>query len=532
MRDALIWAALVTVAGIEIWGARGDLARQGGWGDRLSWAEVTIAALLAGAVIRTGRRWPLWSLPLAAGANLAEVLGPSGSRFWPILISTVGCFLAGRRMTDGLAALPGFAAVALIGLVIAVLGGNVWDWAGCAISLLLFGVLPWLAGRYARLRAGLAAAGWQRAEQLELQRRLIVTEARLRERTRIAQDMHDSLGHELSLIAMRAGALELDRRLDPRHQAAIGELRATAVDATERLHEIVDVLRDDTDATPTSPDSIGDLVARSRASGMDIELTLDPPPRPMPPMVARAAYRIVQEGLTNAAKHAPGAAVTVRLAHSASGLRVTVGNGPPAGTSHPAASGGGRGLAGLHERVRLVGGALHARQQPGGYEIVADLPLAGGPDPAAGSSAVPPATVGVVGDASADGSESARAFAQTRSATRRGVFTAAGVTLALCAAVLLILLGLRIYEVRSSWLDPAVYDSLRIGQREADITGSLPPQQVVGRPDVPQPPVPAGARCHYYRVPADLFAGPIDVYRLCFADGTLIDKDLIPGSAP
>jgi hypothetical protein len=91
------------------------------------------------------------------------------------------------------------------------------------------------------------------------------------------------------------------------------------------------------------------------------------------------------------------------------------------------------------------------------------------------------------------------------------------------------MLGVRWYEVSHSFLDPAAYDALRVGQDRKSIADGLPPQQVDGRPDVPEPPVPAGSRCEYYRDTRDLFAGPIDVYRLCFADGRLVHKTLISG---
>jgi signal transduction histidine kinase len=508
MRDVLLWAMVVAAVVAEAW---------------QQWDQVAAGAVWSGLVVFAGRRWPGWALLIGTMANLVQLADLSGSQGWPVLVSAVAGLLAGRRMADTLAAATIFSAVGVAGLLIAAATGDVWMWFNVVLPLLFFGVLPWLVGRYVRLRAMLAVAGWQRAEQLERERRLVAGEARLRERTRIARDMHDSLGHELSLIAMRAGALELDRGLDERYRTAMGELRVASVDATERLRDIVGVLREETDPAPVEPvgESIAGLIARSRVSGMDVDLSSAGVAEPHASMVDRTAYRVVQESLTNAVKHAPEAPVTVRLEYGETALTVTVTNGPPPAVASPASVSGGRGLLGLRERVRLVGGALRAGDRADGYEVVAELPYEG--KPARGDT-----DEEVDGDG---GSESARRLADVRGATRRGLATAVAVPVSIGVVVLVVLLGMRWYEVTHSLLDPAVYDALRLGQQRAGVAGELPPQQVYGRPDVPAPPAPAGARCEYYRMTRDMFRGPIDVYRLCFTDGRLVDKTVIPGTA-
>jgi signal transduction histidine kinase len=188
--------------------------------------------------------------------------------------------------------------------------------------------------------------------------------------------MHDSLGHDLALIAVRAAGLEMAPSLDPAQVRAAGELRAAAADATERLRQIIGVLRDDADAAPLSParedaeavplsparEDVAALVGRARASGMTIALRLAEP-------VPGLAHAVVQEGLTNAAKHAPGAEVTVTVA----ARRVVVANGPAA-RSRPAVVSGGLGLASLRERVRRAGGTLAAGPTADGFELAVDLP--------------------------------------------------------------------------------------------------------------------------------------------------------------
>ena len=140
------------------------------------------------------------------------------------------------------------------------------------VAILVFaGLSPWLLGRYVRVRGELARTGWRRAEEMESRQRLVADQARLRERARIASDMHDSLGHELSLIAVRAAALEVAGGLDDAQRDAAAQLRTSAAAATERLREIIGVLRED--AAPVEPvqGDLGELISRARASGLLIE---------------------------------------------------------------------------------------------------------------------------------------------------------------------------------------------------------------------------------------------------------------------
>lgn len=475
--------------------------------------QLALGAAAAIAVAATARRHPFWALLTGAATALVNLIDLHTFPVWPVVVSVVACFLGGRRMADGLRAVPAFAAVALAGLVLAVMGpGNLIAWINVLLPMAVFGVLPFLAGRYARQRAALVEAGWQRAAQLERERRLVVEEARLRERARIARDMHDSLGHDLSLIALRAGALEIDSGLDDRTRTAAGELRTAAADATDRLHEIIGLLG--TGPAPTEPvgESIGELVARTRDSGMSVTLTGVEAADGLPMRAGRAAYRVVQEALTNAAKHAPGAPVAIVVGQADEAVTVTVVSGAP--RTPPAAGGGGRGLAGLRERVRLAGGTLRTGPRDGGFEVVASLPRSA--DPAIAEP-----------DGDLDAPQDERQ--QAGRSVRRTLMIAIGVQVGVLVLVSLIVLVLRVAEVTQSRLPAGTYEALRVGVSREEIAGSLPSQQVDGRPDVPEPPIPAGAQCEYYRVGGELFSGPIDVYRLCFTGGRLAAKDFIPG---
>ncbi|GAB3451797.1 sensor histidine kinase [Actinophytocola sediminis] len=282
------------------------------------------------------------------------------------VVLAVAAYLHGRHLPVGRGWLV-LAVVAIPGVGYAVL--DFWTGVGALMVFGLFVVLPWLAGRFRRQQAELVAAGLARVGQLERERELIADHVTLGERARIASDMHDSLGHELALIALRAGALELATDMTERNREAAAQLRASATTATDQLRRTVGVLRTTTSTAPPD-ESVEVLVNRARVAGMTVELRQNS--AVLAPLVDRAVHRVVQESLTNAARHAPGADVGVHIDQTPEAVTVTVTNSPPRGA--PAPPGGGSGLAGLRERVRLLGGTLHAGQDDGGFTVTAQLP--------------------------------------------------------------------------------------------------------------------------------------------------------------
>jgi len=225
----------------------------------------------------------------------------------------------------------------------------------------------------ASARRGLQALR-ERTERVEVQTR----EA---ERQRIAREMHDVLAHRLSLLSVHAGALEF-RPDAPAAEVgeAAGVIRRSAHAALEELREVIGVLRHeggDGSLEPPQPTlaDIPGLVEESRTAGMSVELELAVTGEPFPAALGRTAYRIVQEGLTNARKHAPGAAVGVSLAGTGESLTVEVRSHPPVGVTAAVVPGGGAGLVGLAERVTLAGGALeHGVGAAGAFVLRARLP--------------------------------------------------------------------------------------------------------------------------------------------------------------
>ncbi|MGW6932213.1 sensor histidine kinase [Lentzea sp. NPDC054927] len=225
---------------------------------------------------------------------------------------------------------------------------------GGLIGLFLVGLavaLPWLLGRAGHQQAALAAAG--------------VEAAHLRERTRIAHEVHDTLGHELSLLALQAGALEMT--LPAEHQAAAAQLRVSAAGATERLADLVFLLRD---GDPPSGVGLQDLVDRAVSAGLRVEFTVE---GSVPSTVEATVHRVVQEALTNAAKHAPKSVVSLKVTTADTTTMVEACND----TGLRRGAGSRLGLVALRERVRIAGGTLRVSRGGGRFELVATLPHPG-----------------------------------------------------------------------------------------------------------------------------------------------------------
>ena len=239
-------------------------------------------------------------------------------------------------------------------------------------------------GLYSRARRELVASLRERAERLEADQQRSAEQAREAERRRIAREMHDVLAHRLSLLSLHAGALEFRPDAPPGEvTVAAAVIRASAAAALSELREVITVLREDSDtaAGPPQPElaQLPALLEESRAAGMTLREHLDlTQAEPLPAAAQRAAYRVVQEGLTNARKHAPGAIVDVTVTGTAQAGLVAeiVSRGPDAAAASVLTPPGpGAGLIGLAERLTLVGGDLqHGTNAMGDFVLRATIP--------------------------------------------------------------------------------------------------------------------------------------------------------------
>ncbi|MFN8194504.1 MAG: histidine kinase [Nocardioidaceae bacterium] len=252
-------------------------------------------------------------------------------------------------------------------------------WVGALLSAIFtVAFVGW--GMYVGSRRELVWALHQRAERAEAEQGLRAQQARSTERARIAREMHDVLAHRISRISMRAGALAYREDLDAESlRGGAAEIQQQANDALDELRAVLGVLRDQEtgerlDAPQPTHRDIPDLIAQARATGLPVALD-DRLTEPLPDALGRTVYRIIQEGITNASKHAPGAVLTVRISGSpADGVSVELRN--PVGFGPTRTPGAGLGLIGLSERAELRGGRLDHRMDGAQFVLEGWLPWA------------------------------------------------------------------------------------------------------------------------------------------------------------
>lgn len=233
---------------------------------------------------------------------------------------------------------------------------------------------------------GLVDRNWQaylrqteeRAREAERTREEAALRRAGEERLRIARELHDSLTHSISIVKLQAGvAVHLARKRGDEVPEALLAIQEASGEAMRELRSTLEVLRTDVVAAGTGLDRLDELVERARAAGIAVAVAVtytDRAPGPLPQAVDRTAYRIVQEALTNVARHADRAKTEVRLTHRACHLLVEIEDAGPAAPGDPVAE--GTGLTGMRERVAALGGRLHAAPGAGGgFTVRAELPL-------------------------------------------------------------------------------------------------------------------------------------------------------------
>jgi len=369
----------------------------------LGWAVVVGTDLMQGDPDVVPQRagtpaWLIWT-DLAAGLVLTATLW--WRRRYPVQLALLAAAFGVFSVTGSLAGMIFFFTVAvhrrfaltamvLVATLLSNAASLMWrpeDGTSSGESLgwsTTFLIIVALWGMVVRSRRQLVVSLRDRAERAEAEQQLRVTQARAMERTRIAREMHDVLAHRISLLSLHAGALEIHPDAAPAEVAgAAGVIRASAHQALQDLREVIGVLREPADDdTPERPQptlrELSALAEESRGAGVKVSLELEVDDAGQVPQgTGRAAYRIVQEGLTNARKHAPGAAVRVRIGGAAgTGLTIEIRNPAPVG-ARPTATipGTGTGLVGLAERATLAGGRLTSgRGTDGGFTLTAWLP--------------------------------------------------------------------------------------------------------------------------------------------------------------
>jgi signal transduction histidine kinase len=306
-----------------------------------------------------------WWLALAASALTAAVADPvSSAEPWPWPVTSV------------------FALVVVL-VLLGLCSAAAWlavpdrrDWRGLVTIVVASAVALLLADAWrGRREAAHLLAEQEQVSQAERTRRVL-----LEERSRIARELHDVVAHHMSLIAIQAEAAPY-RVPDPPAELSrsFADIRASALQALDELRRVLGVLRGGRDEDGAAPqptlERLGELVAGVQGAGLAVETAVEGTPRPLPAGVEVSAYRILQEALSNALRHAAGAEVRVELAYEPAALRVRVVNGPPAAAASTP-PGQGHGLLGMRERAVMLGGELTVGPTPaGGYAVTAVLPL-------------------------------------------------------------------------------------------------------------------------------------------------------------
>ncbi|MEV5559419.1 histidine kinase [Nonomuraea wenchangensis] len=339
-----------------------------------TWGLDVVVAALSLAAALTQLWWPAQG---ALAATLLAVLSPVATP-----AATMGALQVALRRR-----LPVAAAMAAAGVAAHVVQG-LWrpnsgisqQWWLLLICASYGALLGW--GALARSRRALLSSLHERAERAEAEQGRRIAEARMAERRRLASEMHDVLAHRLSLVATHAGALEYRPDSSPEQLArAAGVVRTGVHQALEELRQVIGLLReqddqqDELEPQPTLADLPG-LIADAREAGQEVrlreEVTDD---GALPQAASRTVYRVVQEGLTNARKHAPGRPVDVLLRGTPGmPLLIEVRNPLAPARTAPLTPGSGLGLVGLTERVRLAGGQLDHHHADGEFRLAARLP--------------------------------------------------------------------------------------------------------------------------------------------------------------
>lgn len=341
--------------------------------DRMDLDVFGILLLAVGPVALTvRRRYPVSVLGIVLATTLGYTLldYPRGPIFLALIVAFVTAVMKGRRVEALIALALGYVAFLWAGYLV---GVEPAPSLGEALGLGAWLLLLFTVSEIARSRR-------ERAIELARTRREEDKRRAGEERLRIARELHDVLAHNISLINVQAGtALHLLDEHPEQARPSLAAIKQASNEALGELRSVLDILREGHESVPRSPvprlAHLDELVAKTEAAGAPVTTRVRGDTRPLPPGVDLAAFRIVQEALTNVTRHAGDARVTIEIAYGDRDLTVQIdddGGGAPA----EAPSGGGRGISGMRERVAALNGELEAGPRlGGGFRVRARFPL-------------------------------------------------------------------------------------------------------------------------------------------------------------
>ncbi|MFE9004375.1 sensor histidine kinase [Streptomyces sp. NPDC007875] len=357
--------------------------------SRAAWSSLIGCEVVTLAVLVLRRRLPVTAFVVSLGALVVALVGSAAedAKLTPLVFLPLAVLIynLGTRCTSWVRtvlAMCGGGLMALVGLWVNRTTASAGEFRGGADVLAMLAPMPlaWTVGFAARTRHALLVAAERRAADADRAQRLRAAQAAQRERARIAREMHDVVAHSLTLLVVHAETLRArGDELPGWARTQVDGLAAAGRQTGGELRDLLRILRDPTDAAPLQPmpglDGLDALLDSHRAAGGTVEVRIRTEWESLPSPVQLAGYRIVQESLANARRHAPGAPVRLTVDGAAGQLRFEVVNsrGARRGT---VGAGVGLGLVSMRERVDALGGELTAgATDDGGFRVLAAIPL-------------------------------------------------------------------------------------------------------------------------------------------------------------